>query len=138
MAAFLSRALGLNTSGPNPFTDDDGSVFESDISALAETEITLGCNPPANMRFCPTDIVSREQMAAFLHRARDDALDEGSPGSFSDDDRSVFEEDIEWLAATGVTRGCNPPANTLFCPRQPVTRGQMAAFLRRALGDLGA
>ena len=52
---------------------------------------------------------------------------------FRDDDSSVFEGDIEWLAATGITAGCNPPDNTLFCPDDPVTRGQMAAFLRRAL-----
>jgi hypothetical protein len=53
---------------------------------------------------------------------------------FWDDDGSVFEADIEALAAAGVTRGCNPPHNTRFCPEQPVTRGQMAAFLARALG----
>ncbi|MGA9595820.1 MAG: hypothetical protein WBV06_06670, partial [Acidimicrobiia bacterium] len=30
-------------------------------------------------------------------------------------------------------KGCNPPDNTLFCPRDPVTREQMATFLARAL-----
>src|SRR5690606_9784835 len=34
----------------------------------------------------------------------------------------------------GITRGCNPPANDRFCPDDHVTRGQMAAFLVRALG----
>ena len=43
----------------------------------------------------------------------------------------VFRNDIEWLAATGVTKGCNPPDNTKFCPDKPVTRGQLAAFLHR-------
>lgn len=43
----------------------------------------------------------------------------------------VFHGDIEWLAEADVTRGCNPPANTLFCPEDNVTRGQMAAFLNR-------
>jgi hypothetical protein len=42
-----------------------------------------------------------------------------------------FHEDISWLADRGVTRGCNPPANDEFCPDDSVTRGQMAAFLRR-------
>ena len=55
-------------------------------------------------------------------------------GSFSDDDASVFEPDIEWLAAEGITKGCNPPINDMFCPNAVVTRGQMAAFLVRALG----
>jgi len=55
-------------------------------------------------------------------------------GSFADDDNNTFVADIEWLAAAEITRGCNPPYNTLFCPDQTVTRGQMAAFLVRALG----
>jgi hypothetical protein len=52
-------------------------------------------------------------------------------GAFTDDDASVFEADIEWLAAAGITRGCNPPTNDLYCPKDSVTRGQMAAFLHR-------
>jgi hypothetical protein len=43
----------------------------------------------------------------------------------------VFAADIEWLAEAGVTAGCNPPANDRFCPDEYVTRGQMAAFMRR-------
>lgn len=53
-------------------------------------------------------------------------------GSFFDDDGSPFEPDIEALAAAGVTKGCNPE-QTSFCPGNSVTRGQMAAFLVRAL-----
>jgi hypothetical protein len=46
---------------------------------------------------------------------------------------SVFASDIAWLAGEGITRGCNPPVNDRFCPDDAVTRGQMAAFLHRAL-----
>jgi len=53
---------------------------------------------------------------------------------FVDDDDSIFEADIERLATAGITRGCNPPVNDRFCPDAKVTRGQMAAFLVRALG----
>jgi hypothetical protein len=53
---------------------------------------------------------------------------------FTDDNDSIFETDIEKLAAAGITAGCNPPANNHFCPDGRVTRGQMAAFLVRALG----
>jgi hypothetical protein len=59
-------------------------------------------------------------------------------GQFSDDDTSVFEADIEWLAGAGITGGCNPPANDNYCPGKSVTRGQMAAFMRRFAGYLGA
>ncbi len=52
--------------------------------------------------------------------------------TFSDVPEShVFHEDIDWLEAAGVTKGCNPPSNTRYCPDDEVTRGQMAAFLRR-------
>lgn len=131
MAAFLVRALDLAASPGDRFVDDDGSVFQSDIQALAQARITLGCNPPDNDRYCPTDPVTRGQMAAFLVRALDLA---GSPGDrFVDDDGSVFEADIQALAQAGITLGCNPPANDRFCPTDEVTREQMAAFLRRAL-----
>ena len=52
-------------------------------------------------------------------------------GQFVDDDDSIFEGDIEWLAAANVTKGCNPPTNDRFCPNDAVTRGQMAAFMHR-------
>jgi hypothetical protein len=131
MAAFLVRALDLPAVGGFTFADDDGSVFESDIEALAAAGITQGCNPPVNNMFCPSKPVTRSQMAAFLVRALD--LPAGNSVDFVDDDGSMFEQDIEKLAAAGITLGCNPPANDMFCPAASVTRGQMAAFLHRAL-----
>ena len=71
-------------------------------------------------------------MAAFLVRALG-YTDSGGGNLFIDDNTSIFEDDIDRLAAAGVTKGCNPPANTKFCPYGYVTRGQMAAFLHRAL-----
>jgi hypothetical protein len=49
---------------------------------------------------------------------------------------NTFHADIEAIANVGVTQGCNPPANTLYCPKDLVTREQMAAFMNR-LGALG-
>jgi Tol biopolymer transport system component len=133
MAAFLVRALGYTDDGGGDlFTDDDASVFEGDIDRLGTAGVTRGCNPPANSEFCPTDLVTRGQMAAFLVRALG-YTDAGGGDLFIDDDGSVFEADIDRLGTAGVTRGCNPPANTEFCPDDAVTRQQMAAFLRRAL-----
>lgn len=132
MATFLVRALDL-PAGTSGFTDVAGSVHAADISALADAGITRGCNPPSNDRFCPQQPVTRGQMAAFLSRALN--LGGELDGTrFSDDDGSVFELDIERIAVAGITLGCNPPANHLFCPNDPVSRGQMAAFLHRALG----
>jgi hypothetical protein len=67
-------------------------------------------------------------MAAFLVRALD--LPITSSDYFTDDNVSIFEGDINRLAASGITSGCG---TTSFCPNDNVTRGQMAAFLKRAL-----
>src|SRR5690606_10771860 len=132
MAAFLSRALGLESTDSG-FVDTGGSEFGPEIGALARAGITRGCNPPLNDRFCPDAPVTRGQMAAFLTRAL--GLPWGA-SSFVDDDGSVFGADIAALAASGVTRGCNPPPNDRFCADDPVTRAQMAAFLHRSADRL--
>ncbi|MGH2444570.1 MAG: D-alanyl-D-alanine carboxypeptidase family protein, partial [Candidatus Limnocylindria bacterium] len=51
-----------------------------------------------------------------------------SAASFTDIAASPFRADIVWLAERGVTGGCTA---TTFCPRERVTREQMAAFLVR-------
>lgn len=138
MAAFLVRALGLiGGENLNFFGDDDDSVFESNINTLAFYEITVGCNPPANDRFCPEAPTIRSQMASFLARALL-LLDGWNINYFIDDELSVHEHDINRLAHSGITKGCNPPLNTLFCPGSTVTRGQMAAFLHRARDEINA
>ena len=134
MAAFLVRALDLDPSNIDYFTDDNDSVFEADINRLAAAGITSGCNPPDFDRFCPDGQVTRGQMAAFLVRAYDLTAGSGSD-VFGDDNGTTFEDDIDRLATAGITLGCNPPDNTMFCPSQPIRRDQMATFLARA-GDL--
>ena len=121
MAAFLVRAIGYTDAGRGDlFSDDDGSMFEGDIDRLAAAGVTRGCNPPLNTRFCLIRSVSRGQMAACLVRAMGYS-DAGRGDLFGDDDGSIFEADIDRLAVAGVTRGCNPPANTSFCPNARVT-----------------
>lgn len=132
MAAFLARALNLETPSRDYFDDDEGHLFEEAINRLAEAGITRGCDPPANTRFCPDRDMTRGQMAAMLSRAF------GYPASnvnrFVDDEGHLFEAAIQRIAAQGVTVGCNPPVNNRFCPDDSVTRDQMATFLTRALG----
>ena len=43
-----------------------------------------------------------------------------------------FSRFIEALAASGITGGCGDGSN--YCPNAPLTRGQMAVFLAKALG----
>jgi hypothetical protein len=48
------------------FTDDESSAHDADINRLAASGITGGCGATT---FCPGTAITREQMAAFLHRA---------------------------------------------------------------------
>ena len=132
MAAFIRRALSLPSSGTDYFIDDNDSVFEGDINAIAEAGITKGCNPPTSDRFCPDGKITRGQMAAFLSRAFD--YPAVTKDFFVDDDGSIFEADINSIAEVGVTKGCNPPTNNKYCPDNLVKRDQMASFFARALG----
>ncbi|MEZ4446965.1 MAG: S-layer homology domain-containing protein [Polyangiaceae bacterium] len=128
MAGFLATALGLPPSNQDFFVDDDASVFEGSIDAIAAAGITSGC-AQAPPRFCPETTVTRGQMAAFLANALN--LAPANADTFVDDDGSPFEAAIEAIYAAGITSGCaaNPPR---FCPNQSLTREQMASFLRRA------
>ncbi len=120
-----------------PFDDIEGSVHYEDIVYIAELEITKGCNPPANTDYCPDENVTRGEMAAFLVRTLG-LTEGGGTDFFTDDDGSTFESDINKLASAGITSGCNGDG-TEFCPNDPVTRGEMAAFLVRGFGytDVG-
>ena len=54
----------------------------------------------------------------------------GISGTFTDDDGSPHEPEINGIAAAGITLGCG---GTNFCPLGSVTRAEMASFLVRAL-----
>ena len=134
MAVFLVRALGyIDNGGGNLFIDDDGLFYEIAADRLKIAKVTEGCNPPINNKYCGGDDVTRGQMAALLVRAMG-YTDDGGGDLFTDDNGNIFEAAIDKLGAAGVTKGCNPPVNDRFCPDDFVTRGQMAAFLKRTLG----
>jgi hypothetical protein len=109
------------------FIDDDASVHQTDIETIASTAVTRGCNPPLDTEFCPTDPVTRGQMASFLVRALDLAPADDTP--FTDTAGTVYAADIAALAQAGITTGC---AADRYCPEDPVTRAQMASLLVRA------
>jgi glucose/arabinose dehydrogenase len=123
MASFLARAMKLPAATRDYFTDDNTSQHEGDINRLAEAGITGGCTAT---RFCPKDTVTRAQMASFLVRAL--KLPSTTTNYFDDDNGNIHENQINALAASGITGGC---ATRRYCPSSDVTRGQMAAFLMR-------
>lgn len=125
MASFVARAIGLAPQAGGRFTDVSGP-HAGNINALAAAGIVRGC---AEGRFCPDQGVTRAQMATFIVQAspRLSPL----PGSrFADvQPGAVHSENINALAASGVTLGCT---GDRYCPRGNVTRGQIASFLARA------
>lgn len=134
MAAFILRALG-EFNPPTPQTQRFADVLPSNpfyafIDRLAERGITLGCG---GGNYCPSAVVTREQMAAFMIRAFGE-FNPPTPNTQRFDDvppSSPFYNFVDRMAVLGITLGCSasPP---LYCPSQSVTRGQMAAFLVRA------
>ena len=135
MAVWLVRVL--DRVDPDPvtgrFADVDATEWWAPfVDRLAALGVTAGCaTDPA--RYCPHDPVTRAQMATFLTRAFD--LEVAPPFGFADTESNTHREDIDALAAAGITVGCaTDPAR--YCPRDPVTRAQMATFLTRAIeGD---
>ena len=133
MAVWLVQALGYT-----PY-DTDTSRFD-DVSAdewwspyaerIARLEVTSGCKR-APLRYCPDQPVTRGQMARFLVNAL--RIEEAPSVGFVDTDGTTHEAAIDALAASGITSGCNRETLS-FCPDDPVTRGQMATFLHRAIG----
>ena len=129
MGVWLVRAADESPStAAARFTDLDPAVWWTPyVERMAELEITQGCTAsPA--RYCPDAVVTRGQMATFLTRAFD--LETGPPAGFTDTKGHRRAEAIDALAAARITTGCG---GNRYCPDQPVTRGQMATFLARAL-----
>ena len=108
--------------------DIAGHAFVEEIVWLGNRGITRGCDRWYS--FCPDDAVNRGQMAAFLMRALNPPGTDDASDHFDDDAGSVFEDDINRLAHAGITMGCG---SRRYCPAEPITRSQMAAFLSRAL-----
>ena len=127
MATFLVRAFDLPATGTDYFGDDDANKHEANINALRASGITSGC---ADGRFCPDGLVTRAQMATFIAKALE--LGWTSWDFFHDDDANKHEANINRFAAAEITSGCGAGK---YCPDGLVTRGQMAAFLHRAIGD---
>ena len=117
------------------FTDvPAGSWFESAVNWMILHDITRGC---AATLFCPDAELTRQQFVTLLWRVAGQPTPE-SLGSnvFSDVPEGVYSDRaIGWSVANDVTRGCTAGTvgdpDWMFCPTQPVTRGQMAALLYR-------
>jgi hypothetical protein len=136
MAVFLLKAkFGLCYTPPpcaGVFSDVPcSSSFAPWIEALAGLGVTGGCGPGI---YCPQNPVRRDQMAAFLLKAKYGSGYAPPPcdGDFADVPcPSLFADWIEQLAEELITSGCG---GNNYCPLNPNTRGQMAVFVVRTFG----
>lgn len=137
-AAAVVRGLtggGQFSFSPAPYFDDvpPGHSHFPWVQKLRELGITAGCG---ERRFCPKDVITRGQLAAFLVRAR---LGIRHGQGFPFPSRRYFADvppahprfpEIQKLREWGATTGCSA---VRFCPESPSTHGQAAAFLARSL-----
>jgi hypothetical protein len=135
MAVFLLKGMyGKDYTPPdatgNVFNDIPADhMFAKWIEQLNAEGITGGCGGGS---YCPNAPVTREQMAVFLLVAKygSDHTPPPATGVFLDvPAANGFAPWIEQLAAEGITGGCG---GGKFCPKQAVTRAQMAVFLQIA------
>ena len=66
MATFFRNALELRGSDSDRFDDDNRSVHEPSINAIADAGVVSGCT---RSRFCPDATITRGQLATFARRA---------------------------------------------------------------------
>jgi hypothetical protein len=111
-------------------------LFYRFIETLLHNGVTGGC---AGGGYCPSNPVTRGQMAVFLLKAKFGSGHIPPPctGTVFDDvpcTGAPFDPWIEELASLNITGGCG---GGNYCPNNPVTRQQMAVFLLRTLEGSG-
>jgi hypothetical protein len=135
MAVFIVRSVYNGTDNftynPTPyFNDVTPSTFGfAWIQKMYELGITTGCGFG---NFCPTETVTRAEMAVFIIRARYAATTVFTYPEipyFTDVQTGSFAfEWIQRLKEDSITSGCT---DTTYCPSEFVTRGDMAIFVMR-------
>ena len=120
------------------FTDVSiANPFSPYIEAFYGAGITVGCNQSPLM-YCPDNPVTRGEMAVFIERALGNFAPAPSPtGMFTDlpyPGLETFTPFIEEYYNDGITVGCNQ-SPLRYCPQNYVTRGEMAVFIERAIGN---
>ncbi len=96
MASLLVRSFAFPASSADFFVDDEASVHEEAINAIAAAAITAGCDE-SGTRFCPGQAVRRDQMASFLARS----LGLLETGPFSCTRVVGFSQTEQWFTGGG-------------------------------------
>ena len=107
----------------------DSSFAHESIDCIFNLRVTTGTSPGI---YSPDDDVTRAQMAAFMTRIYESmtaiTCDVVAPPFDDVPDGQFYSDPVACIFGLKVTTGTGP---TTFAPTDPVTRGQMAAFLDR-------
>ena len=131
---FLWRAAGEPTPrnlGSEVFADVmEGGYADQAIGWAASSGITVGCTEgrlgDPDWHFCPSQLVTRGQMATLLYRhVEADYIGTTTPYTDVEPDR-FYATGIAWLTDFEVVPGCNA---VLFCPNRSATRAEAALFI---------
>ncbi len=133
MAVFIARALYGGDEFPYraaPYFNDvpPSHILFKWVQKLRETGVIGECSPG---NFCPDELVTRGQIAAFLIRGLLGSAFSYSPAPAYVDvpptsqDFAYIQKMRDW----GITSGCT---QVQYCPGAPATRGEMAVFIVRA------
>jgi len=98
------------------------------VNAMYQTGITAGCatTPP---QYCPDSTTTRGEMAVFIITGieGENNFTYTTTPYFTDvPATNPFFKFIQKMKDLGITGGCSA---TLYCPNDPVTRGEMAVFI---------
>jgi hypothetical protein len=110
-----------------------GSTHDPGITWLAGAGVTAGCNPAGTL-YCPTDPVTRAQMATFMYRLSGNApgiapsVDAASVGGFDAGDL------LDGPVAHARVQGTSLPINSGFAGVSRPTTGVYCLSLDPALG----
>lgn len=130
----VNRAFGYTEAGDNPFSDvNPNDWYAEDISIAHKAGYFNGTTPTTAS---PMNLVTREQAAVLLGRClRLQGVPGAAGSSFTDvqDIGGWSRGLVQEAADLGIIQGY---ADGSFRPNLPITRGQMACFLVRALGTL--
>ncbi len=106
------------------------SVFHNYILAIYIQRITIGCGQ-SPLRYCPSNNVTRGEMAAFIIRAKfgEDFTYTQTPHFPDVPATHNFFKYVQKMKDEGITTGYG---DGTYGVSDPVTRGQMAVFIIRA------
>lgn len=129
LTGLLGGSLALAPVAPASaatFTDISRSPFQVEIEWMAQYGISTGW-PDGTYR--PLEPITREAMAAFLHRLAGAPAVTVRERMFVDvGSRTLFEKEIVWMKAQGLSWGW---VDGTYRPYNQINRDAMAAFVRR-------